>query len=255
MTRILLSGCAGRMGREIAALAADNGNVTVVAGVDRVTAPAEFPVFADLGACRVEADVLVDFSNPSALPGILAYCTKNKLPVLLAATGYSPEEEQAVREASRQIAVFRSANMSLGVNVLRALVQKACAALGADYDVEILEMHHNQKLDAPSGTAKMLAEAAAEALPYTPEFVYDRHERRARRDRREIGIHSLRGGTVVGEHQVLFAGQDEVITLSHSAGSRRVFAAGALRAAAFLADKGPGLYTMEDLIAEALKTK
>ena len=250
MTRILLSGCNGRMGRQVAALAAETPKGTVVAGVDRAAELADFPVFASLSDCNIEADVLVDFSNASALPDLLAYCTAHRLPAVLATTGYDEAAIASIAESARVIPIFRSANMSLGVNLLSALVRRAAQVLGEDYNVEIVEMHHNQKLDAPSGTALLLADAAADALPYAPEYVYDRHSVRKKRDPAEIGIHSLRGGTVVGEHSVLFAGEDEVITLSHSAQSRRVFATGALRAASFLAaQKAPRIYTMDDLIA------
>ncbi len=250
MTRILLSGCCGRMGRQVAELAAETEDVTVAAGCDCRVGPADFPVYERLSDVREEADVLVDFSSAAALPDVLAFCTARKMPVLLAATGYSEADGKAILDAARTVPVFRSANMSLGVNVLADLVRRACALLGTGYDVEIVEMHHNRKLDAPSGTALMLAEAAKESLPYRAELVYDRHERRAARPENEIGVHSLRGGTVVGEHEVVFAGPDEVIRISHSAQSRRIFAAGALRAAAYLAGRtAPGMYGMDDLLS------
>jgi len=190
----------------------------------------------------------VDFSNPDALAAELAYVTAHNLPLVLCTTGLSEDQLAAVSEAAKTVPVFHSSNMSLGVAVLSALTQKAAAVLGDTFDIEVVEMHHNQKVDAPSGTALMLADAAAAGLSYEPRYTYDRHTRREKRGKQEIGIASLRGGTVVGEHSVYFAGEQEIITLSHSAGSRSVFAAGALTAAAFLQGKGAGLYTMEDII-------
>ena len=193
---------------------------------------------------------MIDFSHPAALGPLLDFCVENKVPVVLATTGYSEEQLAQINESAQKIPVFRSANMSLGINVLVDLVKRAAALLGEDFDVELEERHHRRKLDAPSGTALMLADAASSALPYGPEYVYDRHSVRKPRDRREIGISSLRGGTIVGDHTVVFAGRDEVIELSHRAASREVFAAGAVRAAKFLAGVDvPGLYDMSRLIA------
>ena len=191
---------------------------------------------------------MIDFSNPAALAAELDYATAHGLPLVLCTTGLSAEQMAAVQDAATRIPVFFSSNMSLGVAVLSALTKKAAAVLGDTFDIEIVEMHHNQKLDAPSGTALMLADAAKAGLSYDPVYTYDRHTRRQKRDKKEIGIAALRGGTVVGEHSVYFAGEQEVITLSHSAGSRSVFAAGALTAAAFLQGKPAGMYSMEDII-------
>ena len=199
------------------------------------------------------ADAVIGFSSPAALPALLDFCTARRVPVVLATTGYSQEQLAAIDRAAERIPVFRSANMSVGVNVLLALVRQATAALGGDYDIEIVEKHHNKKVDAPSGTALMLADAAATALPCQPEYVYDRHSVRRARAKEEIGICSVRGGGIVGDHDVLFAGENEVITLSHSAMSREVFASGAIRAARFLSGvASPGLYSMTDLVQATL---
>ena len=208
---------------------------------------AAYPVFTDWSSVPA-ADAVIDFSNPAALAAELDYATAHGLPLVLCTTGLSAEQMAAVQDAATRIPVFFSSNMSLGVAVLSALTKKAAAVLGDTFDIEIVEMHHNQKLDAPSGTALMLADAAKAGLSYDPVYTYDRHTRRQKRDKKEIGIAALRGGTVVGEHSVYFAGEQEVITLSHSAGSRSVFAAGALTAAAFLQGKPAGMYSMEDII-------
>ena len=252
MRKIIISGCCGHMGRVVADICAGDPDVEVAAGIDLLPQPMEgFPVFSTPAACGVEADAVIDFSHPAALEGLLDFCIGRKLPIVLATTGYSEEQLERVNEAAKSIPVFRSANMSLGVNVLLDLVRRAAALLGEDFDVEIEERHHRRKLDAPSGTALMLADAAAGALPYEARYVYDRHSVRKPRDRREIGVVSLRGGTIVGEHTVVFAGRDEVIELSHHAASREVFAAGAVKAAKFLAGvDAPGLYDMSNLISK-----
>lgn len=250
MQKILISGCNGHMGRVVADICASDPQVEVVAGIDILGQKnPDFPVFSSPAACNVEADAVIDFSHPSALATLLEMCQARHLPVVLATTGYDQAQLEAISEAARHIPVFRSANMSLGVNVLLDLVKKAAAVLGGDYDVEIVERHHHRKVDAPSGTALMLADAAASALPYEAEYVYDRHDVRKPRDPHEIGISSVRGGTIVGDHTVIFAGRDEVIELSHHAASREVFAVGAVRAAKFLAQgRAPGLYSMSDLL-------
>lgn len=244
--KLILNGALGRMGRAVASLAADRGH-EIVAGVDIAAGEAGFPVYTDW-ADLPAADVVIDFSNPSALAAELDYVTAHNLPLVLCTTGLSADQLAAVNAAARQVPIFFSSNMSLGVAVLSALTKKAASVLGDTFDIEIVEMHHNQKLDAPSGTALMLADAAKAGLSYEPEYTYDRHTRRQKRDKKEIGIASLRGGTVVGEHSVYFAGEQEVITLSHSAGSRSVFASGAVTAAAFICGKEPKLYSMEDIL-------
>ena len=244
--KLILNGALGRMGRAVAALAADRGH-EIVAGVDIATGDAAFPVYTDW-ADLPAADAVIDFSNPSALAAELSYVTAHGLPLVLCTTGLSADQLAAVNAAAEVVPVFFSSNMSLGVAVLSALTKKAAAVLGDTFDIEIVEMHHNQKLDAPSGTALMLADAAKAGLSYEPEYTYDRHTRRQKRDKKEIGIASLRGGTVVGEPSGYFAGEQEVITLSHSAGSRSVFASGAVTAAAFIVGKEPKLYSMEDIL-------
>lgn len=194
--------------------------------------------------------MIVDFSNVSATGHLLEYCRRTRTPVVICTTGHSEEQLALIRETAKEIPVFRSGNMSLGINLMMEVLKKCASVLGADFDVEIIEKHHNQKLDAPSGTALMLADAVNEALPYDAEYVYDRHERREKRPAHEIGIHTIRGGTIVGEHSVIFSGRDEIIEIKHNANSREVFAAGAVNAAAFLARQtGPGLYNMSDVIA------
>ena len=246
--KLILNGCLGRMGRAVSELAPAR-DAAVVAGVDVTAADAAYPVFSDWTNLP-DADCVIDFSNPDALAAELEYVTAHHLPLVLCTTGLSAEQLEAVHEAAKTVPVFMSGNMSLGVAVLSALTKKAAALLGDTFDIEIVEMHHNQKLDAPSGTALMLAGAAKAGLSYEPEYVYDRHTRRQKRGEKEIGIASLRGGTVVGEHSVYFAGEQEVLTLSHSAGSRSVFAAGALTAALFLKDQPAGLYSMEDILGD-----
>ena len=235
---IILCGCCGHMGRAVAEAAAAAGH-RIVAGVDRCAAAGTaFPVYPTAEAVTETADVLIDFSHPSALSGVLAIAT----------TGLDDAQIAAIRAAAAKVPVFFSSNMSVGVAVLAALTKKAAAVLGADFDVELVEMHHNRKLDAPSGTALMLADAARQGLAHPVEYVYDRHDRRQKRAPEEIGISSVRGGNIIGEHQVIFAGGDEVLTLTHRAQSRGIFAAGALRAAAFLMEQPAGLYTMESLV-------
>ena len=250
MRKIIISGCNGHMGRAVARLCAQDQELEIAAGIDLLGQPGEgFPVFPSPAACSVQADVLVDFSHPSALEGLLEFCVRRSVPAVLATTGYSQEQLERIGQAARQIPIFRTANLSLGVNVVMDLVRRAASILGDSYDVEIVERHHRRKVDAPSGTALMLAEAAASALPYSPEYVYDRHSVRKPREDREIGISSVRGGTITGDHTVIFAGPDEVIEISHHAASRDVFAAGALRAARFLAGVSrPGLYDMSHLL-------
>lgn len=250
MHKMIISGCCGHMGRVVAGICSSDPDVEVAAGFDILGQSDEFPVFANPALCSVPADTVIDFSSPAALTPLLDYCVSHRLPVVLATTGYSEEQLTQIDQASKAIPIFRSANMSLGLNALLELVKKAAALLGDGYDVEIVERHHHRKVDAPSGTALMLADAAASALPYEPEYTYDRHSVRKARDNREIGISAVRGGTIVGDHTVIFAGHDEVIELSHHAASREIFANGAVRAAKFLTTvSAPGLYDMSALIA------
>jgi 4-hydroxy-tetrahydrodipicolinate reductase len=253
-TRIIISGSGGRMGKAIAALSGKRPGMRVVAGFDiEPVKTGDFPVYADPLEFTGEADVLIDFSSPAALRGLLSYCTRHKLPCVLCTTGYSESQLEEINNASKAIPVFRSGNMSLGISLMTVLVKKAAAVLGGDFDIEIVERHHRMKLDAPSGTAYMLAEAANSALAYEAEYVYDRHGQRQSRGGAEIGISAVRGGTIVGEHEVIFAGPDEVLELRHSAYSREVFATGAVTAAEFMASiREPGLYDMGDALSEIL---
>jgi len=251
MLKIIVSGCNGYMGRVVAALAADDPDIAVAAGFDiDGKSLDDFAVYADPMEFTGASDVVVDFSNPAALDGLLKYGITNNIPLVLCTTGYSPEQIAAIDKAAETLPVFRSGNMSLGINLLIDLIRRACSVLGDGFDVEIVERHHKRKVDAPSGTALMLADAAASALPYDPDYVFERQSRRLPRSSGEIGISAVRGGTIVGEHEVIFAGLDEVIELRHSAASRDVFATGALRAAKFIAkaDK-PGLYDMSHVIS------
>ena len=251
MLKIALSGCNGRMGRVIADICAKKENMKIVAGFDvNAVKLSDFPVYADPFEFSGAADVVIDFSNAASVEQLLSYCTKTRTPVVICTTGHSPAQLVQIGAAATQIPVFRSGNMSIGINLLMDLLKKSAAVLGDGYDVEIIEKHHNQKLDAPSGTALMLADAVSSALPYEAEYVYDRHERREKRPAHEIGIHAVRGGTIVGEHSVLFCGRDEIIEIKHSALSREVFAVGAVDAAAFLAGQTePGMYDMSHVIA------
>lgn len=250
--KIILCGACGRMGCNVAELAAERG-ISVVAGVDLLPAEKPFPVYGSLTNVREKADAVIDFSSASALESVLSYCESNRLPVVLAATGYSDDDLARIRAASEKIAVFKTGNLSVGINLLQFLAKKAAEILGDPFDAEIIERHHHFKKDAPSGTALMLAESVNEGFGGDKEPVYGRHGMVGARDKREIGIHAVRGGTIVGEHEVMFAGDDEIVTLSHSARSRRVFAAGALKAAAWLAGKPAGLYDMHDLLQEQLQ--
>ena len=250
MVKVIMHGCNGKMGRVITGLVSKDENVEIVAGVDAYTGiPNDYPVFESIEKCGENADVVVDFSNAAAVDGLLDYCASHKLPVVLCTTGLSEEQLEKVEETAKTTAVLRSANMSLGVNLLLKLIQDAAKVLGnAGFDMEIVEKHHNQKKDAPSGTALAMAEAVNEAMGGLYHFVTDRSSIHEKRDGKEIGISSVRGGSIVGEHDMIYAGKDEVITISHTAYSKAIFAKGALEAAKFLAGKQPGLYTMTDVI-------
>lgn len=252
MTNIILSGCNGVMGRTITELVKNDDEAKIVAGIDLVDdGRNDFPVFSSITECDVEADALIDFSTPKILDQILAYCGEKKLPAVLCATGYDDGQLAQIEEAAGKFAVLKSANMSLGINTLMSLVKEAVKVFAKEgYDVEIVEKHHNQKLDAPSGTALALADCVNEAAENEYEYVYDRSQRRQKRDKKELGISAVRGGTIVGEHDVIFAGADEVITLSHSAYSKAVFGKGAVAAAKFLKGKGAGRFDMADVIQE-----
>ena len=247
--KIIISGCNGRMGRVVESICESDPDVSVVAGFDVSLESRAFPVFVSPANFTGEADAVIDFSNPAALDGLLAFALERKVPLVLATTGYSDEQLARIDEASKHIPIFRSANMSLGINVLLELVKKAAAVLGDSYDIEIVEKHHNRKVDAPSGTALMIADAAASALNFKPEYVYERHSVRQSRDKKEIGISAVRGGTIVGIHEIMFAGRDEIIEIKHTAMSREIFANGAVKAAKFLAGVSkPGMYDMSMLV-------
>ncbi|MDE6058512.1 MAG: 4-hydroxy-tetrahydrodipicolinate reductase [Clostridia bacterium] len=243
--KLILCGACGRMGKTVAECAEQN---EIICGVDLYPSPMPFPVYASFSEITEQADAVIDFSSASGLAERLEYCAKHKLPIVLAATGYTAEDEEVIAKYAKKIAVFKTGNLSLGVNVLQLLVKKAAAIL-EDFDVEIIERHHNQKKDAPSGTALMLANSVNEGYENSKEFIYGRHGVIGARDKKEIGIHAVRGGSIVGEHEVMFAGTDEIITLSHSARSRKVFATGALKAAKCLIGKPAGLYDMNDMLA------
>lgn len=249
MTNIAICGANGKMGKTIYNCIKDREDCTVVAGIDLYTEQyADFPIVAKPAELPVKPDVIIDFSNPASLDGLLEYCLATGTPVVVASTGYSDEQINKIKSAASQIPVFFTFNMSLGINLLVELARKAASVLGNQFDIEIVEKHHNQKIDAPSGTAIMLANAINETLDNSKHYVYDRHSRRQKREKSEIGMHAIRGGTIVGEHDVIFAGHDEVITLSHSAASKTVFAEGSINAAVFLKNQPAGLYDMSMLI-------
>ena len=248
MTNILLSGACGKMGNAVARCVAEDENLKIIAGVDRVDMQCDFNIYNSFSDVKETPDVIIDFSHISVLDGLLDYAIKNHIAVILATTGYSAEQIQKIKDASEKIPVFFTANMSLGVNLLCSLAKNAAKILGNNFDIEIIEKHHNQKLDAPSGTALMLANAVNDVFDDKYTYEYDRHSKRQKRSKNEIGIHAIRGGTIVGEHDVIFAGHDEVITLSHSAQSKEVFAAGAVKAAKFIVGKPNGMYDMGDIL-------
>lgn len=250
MTRILLSGCLGHMGRVITDLVAKREDCAIVAGIDIGTyRDSAYPIYAKAADVKEEADVLIDFSHPSLLSDLIAFSEAgSKIPLVLCTTGYTADQVGYVREKSSGIPIFYSRNMSLGINLLIELSKKAAAVLGREFDIEIIEKHHNQKIDAPSGTALMIADAISSTLDEKIQYQYDRHSQRKKRERNEIGLHSVRGGTIVGEHEVIFAGRHELLSLSHSAQSKELFANGAVNAAVYMCGRGPGLYDMSDMI-------
>ena len=249
MTRIIISGCNGKMGREVSNCVAQRKNCLVVGGIDlNAELPNHYPVFTKPEEINVEADVIIDFSNPALLPSLLQYAEKTGIPLVLCTTGYHQAQVELITKVSKNVPIFYSGNMSLGVNLLIELSKKAAQVLGSNFDIEIIEKHHNQKIDAPSGTALMIADGISSVRSETTHYIYDRHSQRKKREETEIGIHSVRGGTIVGEHEVIFAGPHEVITLSHSAESKEIFALGAVNAASFLAKQPAGLYSMSDLL-------
>ncbi len=252
MIKILLSGCNGTMGKVITNCVAQRDDCEIVAGFDiNTTSNGSYPVFGNAEEINVDCDVIIDFSHPSALAGTLKYALANKKPAVIATTGLSDEQINSLKLASSQIPIFFSANMSLGVSLVSELIKKAASVLGNSFDIEIIEAHHNKKIDAPSGTALMLADSVCQGLEYKPHYEYNRQAKRERRSKNEIGIHAVRGGTIVGEHEVMFAGEDEIITVKHSARSKSIFATGSINAAIFLNGKKPGMYSMKELVNES----
>ncbi|MBD8980048.1 MAG: 4-hydroxy-tetrahydrodipicolinate reductase [Clostridiales bacterium] len=248
MKKIILCGANGKMGHVIRNIVAADNECEIVAGVDKNTEAADFPVYSDFNSIKEEADVIIDFSNPALLNSLLEYSAAKKIPVVIATTGFDDDQKKQIENAATENGVFFTYNMSLGINLLATLAKKAVDVLGNDFDIEIIEKHHNQKIDAPSGTALMLADAICEEIDKPMKYEYDRHSKREKRSKNEIGMHAVRGGTIVGEHEIIFAGRDEIITLSHSARSKEIFAVGAVNAAKYMVGKGAGLYTMKDLI-------
>ena len=246
-----MNGCNGKMGQCITQICAQDPDIEIVAGIDMYDGIKNtYPVFASLAECTVDADVIIDFSNAKAVDALVDYCVEKKIPVVLCTTGLSEEQLQKVEQAYEKVAILKSANMSLGINTLMELLKKAATVFApAGFDMEIVEKHHNQKLDAPSGTALALADSMNDALEDAYTYKYDRSPERKKRDKYEIGISAVRGGNIVGEHEVIFAGQDEVIEFMHTAYSKAVFAKGAVEAAKFLNGKGAGHYDMADVIA------
>lgn len=250
MVKVIMHGCNGKMGQTISSLVAADEEIEIVAGVDaRDAGKNPYPVFSAIGDCSVEADAVIDFSAAAAVDSLIEYCVEKKVPCVLCTTGLSGEQLEKVEEASKQVAILKSANMSLGINMLFKLLKEAAKTLApAGFDIEIVEKHHNLKLDAPSGTALALADSINEEMEQAYDYVYDRSQVRQKRDAKEIGISAVRGGTIVGDHDVIFAGADEVVTFSHRAYSKGVFGKGAIQAAKFLKGRPAGMYDMADVI-------
>lgn len=251
MTKVIMNGCNGKMGQSITGIVNTDPDIEIVAGIDVFDGiKNDYPVFKTIADCDIKADVIIDFSNANAVDALLDYCVERQVPVVLCTTGLSEEQLLRIEADSKKVAILKSANMSLGINTLMELLKKAALVFApAGYDMEIVEKHHNQKLDAPSGTAIALADSMNEALENSYKYKYDRSSERKKRDKYEIGISAVRGGNIVGEHEVFFAGQDEVIEFKHTAYSKAVFAKGAVEAAKFLAGMPAGKYDMADVIA------
>jgi 4-hydroxy-tetrahydrodipicolinate reductase len=252
MIKVIMHGCNGKMGRVVRDIIKNDENTEIVAGIDiQHTTTYTFPVFTNIEDCDMPADVIIDFSTASAVPAVLEYAKQKSIPAVICTTGLSQEHIACIKEASKELPVFFSANMSIGVNLIINLAKKATEILSdANFDIEIIEKHHNQKIDAPSGTALAMADAINETLNNAYNYKYDRTKERAKREKNEIGIHAVRGGTIVGEHEIIFAGKDEVVELKHSATSKEIFAVGAVKAAKYLVTKTPGIYDMGNLMNE-----
>lgn len=248
MVRIILSGCAGKMGKMVSECADKSANVSIVAGIDlNENIKCDYPVFKNIEDCTVDADVIIDFSRPTTLSALIDYSSSKNVPIVICTTGYSKEEQSKILDLSRKVAVFQSANMSIGINVVNNVLKQISNKLFNDYDIEIIEKHHNQKIDSPSGTALLLANTIKKSVENETEFVFGR-EGHKKREEKEIGIHAIRGGNIVGDHTVIFAGSGECIELTHKAISREVFAIGAIKAAEFITNRAPGMYNMDDLL-------
>lgn len=249
MIKIIMHGCGGHMGHVVASVVEKDASCQIVAGVDPCEIQADFPTFQSLADCNVAADVIIDFSTASAIPSLLEFAKQKQIPAVICTTGISEDVLQQLNETSKSVAILKSANMSVGVNLLISIVEKVAQTLyEAGFDIEILEKHHNQKIDAPSGTALAIADAIQSSLSEETHYVFDRSQKRKKREKTEIGIHAIRGGTIVGEHDIIFAGRDEIIELNHKAMSKDIFAVGAVKAAKFLAGQKAGLYTMKDVM-------
>ncbi len=253
MVNIGIVGCNGRMGHFVADAVEQNNQTNALFGVDAFGESSySFPVYKSFSDIKEAPDAIIDFSNPALLDDMLGYAVKNSVPCVICTTGYSQEQVDKIKAASEQIAIFYSGNMSLGINLLIELAKEAAKVLGNSFDIEIIEKHHNLKVDAPSGTALMIADGISDVLDEEPQYVYDRHSYRKKRSKNEIGIHAVRGGTIVGEHEVIFAGHDEVVTVTHQAQSKEVFAVGAVNAAVFLASQKAGMYNMGNLLNDKM---
>lgn len=251
MHKILLSGANGKMGHVIENIVSARENCEIVCGIDLCTEKySSFPIYSDFSNVNEKIDVIIDFSNPAVLGDMLEFATKKKIPVVIATTGLCENHIEMINTASKEIPIFFTYNMSLGVNLLVELAKKATKVLSNDFDIEIIEAHHNQKIDAPSGTALMIADAINEELDNSYNYEFDRHSKSEKRPKKEIGIHAVRGGTIVGEHEIIFAGRDEIVNLSHSARSKEIFAVGAVNASIYLKNKDKGIFNMSDMLSD-----
>ncbi|WHH59022.1 4-hydroxy-tetrahydrodipicolinate reductase [Petroclostridium sp. X23] len=249
MIKVILSGCNGTMGKVITKLVSENDAYQITAGIDLMNqSESDYPVYGNPNDCKEDADVIIDFSHPNSLEKLLPFAVEGKIPLVVATTGLSQQQITRLKEVAECIPVFFTANMSLGVNLLIDLVCRATKLLEDSFDIEIIEKHHNKKIDAPSGTALAIADAISSTLTESAEYVYDRHSVRKKRNKNEIGIHAVRGGTIVGDHSVIFAGTDEIFEINHIAMSKEIFAVGSLRAAKYLVEQKPGMYNMKDLV-------
>ncbi|MGU9539839.1 4-hydroxy-tetrahydrodipicolinate reductase [Clostridium tepidum] len=251
MVKVILNGCNGKMGKVICDLAQNYSNLKIVAGIDKKNENSSFPIFNNINECNVEADVILDFSRPDALKGLLNFATLKNMPIIICTTGFSEEEIKLIEETSKKIPVFRSANMSIGINIVNNILKNISAFMYKNFDIEIIDKHHNQKVDAPSGTAILLGDTIKNSIKKDTKYIYGR-EGSSKRTHDEIGMHAIRGGTIVGEHDVIFAGAGETIEIKHTALSREVFAVGALNACLFMSGKEAGLYNMDNVIQAAL---